>query len=1520
MNKHFFAKARDEFFDFGEDHGFSRPLPPGVTLEYFGGNGKSQTSTSSVQIPADVLARYNSVNAQAQQAAANPFQTYSGEFTAPVNAQESGAISGINNAAGQAQGYVPGAVDSLTQGLQQGQQGTYQGLGTVTGGQDTGSALYGASLGTAAAGANAANNSYSNANSNIFGALNTSQQATADASPYINNAINAGQPDLGTATNLTGQALGTGQSYAEQSLGYLPGATGDVNADQFSGAAINKFMSPYLTNVVGAEQGLLNQQNAQQLQSLKSSQIKGGAFGGDRAGIDEANLGQQQSLANSSILSGLLNQGYGQALSAFQQQQGVNLGAAQANRTAQQYGQQALANLGQQQFGQTLGAAQNYANLGNLAYTQMLGQGQAIAGLGQQQAATDLSGANAAANLGSQQGTLGLQQAGLQQAAAAGLFGQAYQTGNAQMAAGQNLFNMGQQAGTNYLNTGLQAQNAALQGNQAALTAGQLQQQTQQQLDTAQYNQFLQQQGYPFQVAQFLANIAEGTGALSGTTTTQTSPAPWWSDRRLKENATRVGRTDDGTPIYKYNYKNDPSKQVHLGMMADEVMKKHPEAVGEHQGFKTVDYDKATLGHRPHRASGGPISIEDLITSMGQPKSYGPFSGTSIANSKGYVPSAALPVGHLMVANPPPMQNQSNPLKDLGSSADTVVGLKKDYDTIKGWLPNMSSSSSPAPTGFGDFGGIYARGGTVSYADGGEVDPYGDGGGGYMDPIMKDLKTPPSLATAANPPGSNSSNSGSPLDALKGISSAVSAAQTLGSAASSAGSAIMDFLPMIFAKNGGAIRPRYAGGGGTESDDTTDLSTDPSTATQGGDDTIDRIMHGVRQVESSHNYGAIGQPTHTGDRGYGAYQVMGNNIPTWTKGVLGNSMSPQEFLDNPDAQDAVARAKLGSYYEKYGTPEDAASMWFSGKPLQGNNRSDGSNTVPQYVAKFRDAMNNADSPESGAVTAAGVGTPASAKDLSWNPSSDKKEEKGFLSTLADKVTSNPDMILSLLSGLGTMASSNSRFLGASILQGLSGGAKTYQELQRQNSEIAKNSLGLLQSRFTQNLEKPGWYMDNFTGQPVSPQQYAEIASKQPGLSKLSVPTSTAPTAPTAPAMPGATAPTPGGAIAAPAASGPTAATAPPGAAPAGAPATPAPVANVSGTSLPASLFAQADPMANPVVLQKKIDESQAALDNVNQNIRQGWGNKASLESRAQALSAQIDKAKSLRERILKGDDPVVDSQGNVLDAPTRAIQTYNNEIANRKAISGQTPERVSEMAKEAQEFFPQSERTLQAINDMMGLQSKYGSNRGTGYWAEVGGILRSIPGVGEYITPDAIKKLQASYDTNNKYAIGNAFEEVAGTHMQRAAKAALKEALMTVATPTSDPTARYNMLVNSKAQIYADRQRYNDWMQAGTPDPLKFNSEWTTKGPGSPENYKKFYQQAADDVDSPYPQGSPDEGAMTHPKSEEGKAKMRAVQSGVPAPLVQQYGSQWQVSPSKPGLFRNKQTGDVFTADGKKVQ
>lgn len=64
------------------------------------------------------------------------------------------------------------------------------------------------------------------------------------------------------------------------------------------------------------------------------------------------------------------------------------------------------------------------------------------------------------------------------------------------------------------------------------------------------------------------------------------------SDRRTKEDIEKVGELKDGSNVYSFKYRGEP--KTHIGLMADEVEKKTPEAVYDVGGVKMVDYGAAT--------------------------------------------------------------------------------------------------------------------------------------------------------------------------------------------------------------------------------------------------------------------------------------------------------------------------------------------------------------------------------------------------------------------------------------------------------------------------------------------------------------------------------------------------------------------------------------------------------------------------------------------------------------------------------------------------------------------------------------------------------------------------------------------------------------------------------------------------------------------------------------------------------------------------------------------------------------
>lgn len=644
--------------------------------------GGQSTTTQSTTIPPEVLARYNAVNARAEDVAKQPFQRYTGQFVAPINQQQMAGISGINQAANMAQPYFNQASGALTNAY--GQANPY----------------YGQSLNTVAGGASQANQLYGTALGGISNAVNIGSQYGTDATRFINQAGTSAQPYMNQAGAYVGSGLAAADPLLTQSQKFLEGSTQAINPQEFGQAQINKYMSPYMKNVVEAQQALQQQESAAQRSALNSQAIGAGAFGGDRAGISQANLARQQTLANQATLGNLLQQGYGQAAGMFQQQQGVNLAAEQANRQAQQFGQQAAANLAQQRFGQNLAASQQYGNLGQALFGQNLSQGQALSALGQQLYGQGLGAAQAQAGIAQNQFGMSAQQANLMQQAAQGLFG------------------MGSQYASGLAGLGTGAQAAALQGAQAQIGAGTLQQQTQQAQDTAKYNEFLQERGYPYQVAQFLANIAMGTGALSGSTTTTTGPNSFFSDRRLKKDIKEIGETHDGLPIYSFKYKGGDDQQ-RIGVMADEAREKHPDAVHRVGGIDAVDYEKIANraseggGVLPHRSRegfalgssvpSGSASVSDDIfkqylnfigladTPHGNVASYAK-SAKNLPGQAGIVPQQTPPIMQLRAPSSPPRQQESG-LSQAASAYKTVEG---GLDKLFGEKGLATSKGMPA--------------------------------------------------------------------------------------------------------------------------------------------------------------------------------------------------------------------------------------------------------------------------------------------------------------------------------------------------------------------------------------------------------------------------------------------------------------------------------------------------------------------------------------------------------------------------------------------------------------------------------------------------------------------------------------------------------------------------------------------------------------------------------------------------------------------------------------------------------
>ncbi len=396
---------------------------------------------------------------------------------------------------------------------------------------------------------------YSQDPSAFVAPLTATQQAGIQ---NINQAAGMTQPYFNTAAGLTmGGAQGVGPLTQQQ---------------------IQYYQNPFTQSVVGSTLANLQQQQGQQLSQQQAEAIKAGAFGGDRAGIQRAQLQGQQGLATAQAIAPLMMQGY---------QQGVQTAAGQQGVLAQ-----------------------------------------------------DLQ---------------------------------------RQLAAGQQLGGLG-----------AQAQQTALAGAQAQLGAGTAEQQTEQAGKQALYNQFLQERGYPFQVAQFLANIAMGTGALSGSTTATTQAAPFFSDEREKTNVQPLGEG-----LYAYDYIDDvrraegegrPMPPKRVGPMAQDIEERAPGLVGEVGGHKVVGMNSMgglVAGPGAYATGGSVVGSEDMraiLAAIGQPLSFyggkGLYGGADKGGvgATGYVSPASIPVPKLVTAGGLPSARPSG-LSEAAQTGSQIASL-----------------------------------------------------------------------------------------------------------------------------------------------------------------------------------------------------------------------------------------------------------------------------------------------------------------------------------------------------------------------------------------------------------------------------------------------------------------------------------------------------------------------------------------------------------------------------------------------------------------------------------------------------------------------------------------------------------------------------------------------------------------------------------------------------------------------------------------------------------------------------
>ena len=178
---------------------------------------------------------------------------------------------------------------------------------------------------------------------------------------YDNAALMKTAPQLGDATAMAGLA---GLGALNTSYTYNP----YVN-QQFTGANVQQYMSPYMENVVQRQQADAQRQADIARQAQGAQAARSGAFGGSGDYLMRAQAAGNLARQKGDIAAQGLQAAYQNAQQQFNQAQGQNLAAAQLNAQQGQFG----AGLGLQGLQTALTGANALGALGGQQYQQNMG-------------------------------------------------------------------------------------------------------------------------------------------------------------------------------------------------------------------------------------------------------------------------------------------------------------------------------------------------------------------------------------------------------------------------------------------------------------------------------------------------------------------------------------------------------------------------------------------------------------------------------------------------------------------------------------------------------------------------------------------------------------------------------------------------------------------------------------------------------------------------------------------------------------------------------------------------------------------------------------------------------------------------------------------------------------------------------------------------------------------------------------------------------------------------------------------
>jgi len=234
-----------------------------------------------------------------------------------------------------------------------------------------------------------------------------------------------GVPQMGGAQGAVQLGLAGG-------LGGIGGGMGGYDPSR-----AQAFMDPYRQQVIDETMRQIDRQGSIAQQGLSSQAVRAGAFGGEREGVQRAEMQRGLMEQKAGSIANLLSQGYSQAqanaMASFEQQQQRSLQGGQAIGQLGVQSGQAMGSLEAQRAAAEQAAAGQIANIGQTVGQQAAQQtqlGQSGAGLYGNLSQQQIAAGQGLGQLGVDQARLGQSAAGLYQQAAQGYGNLASQQGS----------------------------------------------------------------------------------------------------------------------------------------------------------------------------------------------------------------------------------------------------------------------------------------------------------------------------------------------------------------------------------------------------------------------------------------------------------------------------------------------------------------------------------------------------------------------------------------------------------------------------------------------------------------------------------------------------------------------------------------------------------------------------------------------------------------------------------------------------------------------------------------------------------------------------------------------------------------------------------------------------------------------------------------------------------------------------------------------------------------------------------